>query len=104
VHEDQPVGGLKFRLSHGTVLQGVATTADGRVRADETVTLIASTKLADAAHSPQLVRWAHTDSQGRYHFRIGPGTYELLDPEHKKSIPLTIDSQSELVHDFRAEQ
>jgi len=103
VHEDQPVDGLEFRLSRGTVLRGVATAADGRVRADETVTLIANAKLAGAA-SPQLVRWAPTDSQGRYHFRIGPGTYELLDPEHKKSIPLTIDSQSEVVHDFRADQ
>jgi hypothetical protein len=66
--------------------------------------LIASAKLDGAGNMPQLVRWAPIDSQGRYHFRIGPGTYELLDPDHKKSIPLNIDSQPEVVHDFRAEQ
>jgi hypothetical protein len=104
VHEGQPVGGLEFRLSRGTVLRGVATAADGHVQADATVTLIASAKLAGAAHSPQLVRWAQTDSQGRYHFRIGPGTYQLQGPAQKRIISLNIDSQPEVVADFRAEQ
>jgi hypothetical protein len=55
----------------------VATTADGRAQADATVTLVQTAQLAAAAKNPGLVRWARTDAEGRYHFRIGPGTYEL---------------------------
>jgi hypothetical protein len=102
--EDEPVSDLEFRLNRGTVLRGVATTADGNVRADATVTLVQTAQLARRAKNPGLVRWARTDPQGHYHFRIGPGTYELWDPDHKRRIPLKIDAQPEFVHDFRAEQ
>ncbi len=102
--EDQPVGGLEFRLNRGTVLRGVATSADGRVVADATVTLIQTAQLPAPAKNPELVRWAKTDSQGRYDFRIGPGTYELWSPGHKRRIPLTIESQREVVQDFRADE
>ena len=102
--EDQSVDGLEFRLNRGTVLRGTATTADGRAQANATVTLVQSARLPAPARSPDLVRWAKTDSQGRYHFRIGPGTYELSSPGHKARIPLKIDSQPEVVHDFRADQ
>jgi hypothetical protein len=102
--EDQPVDGLEFRLNRGTVLRGMATTADGSARANATVTLIQSARLPAPVKSPDLVRWATTDSQGRYHFRIGPGTYELFCPDHKTRRPLKIDSQPEMVEDFRGDQ
>jgi hypothetical protein len=102
--EGEPVGGLEFRLDRGTVLKGVATTADGGVQANATVTLVQTANLQAPAKSPQLVRWARTDAEGRYHFRIGPGTYELYNPGHNARIPLTIDSQPEVVHDFRADK
>ncbi|HEY2252517.1 MAG TPA: hypothetical protein VGH74_15695 [Planctomycetaceae bacterium] len=104
VTEDQPVDGLEFRLKGGTVLRGMATTADGRVQANATVTLVQSAGLPAPAKSPDLVRWAKTDSQGHYHFRIGPGTYELFSPGHKTRRPLKIDSQPEMVEDFRGDQ
>jgi hypothetical protein len=102
--EDEPAGGLEFRLRRGTVLRGLATTADGSLQADATVTLVQSANLPAPAKHPQLVRWARTDSEGRYHFRIGPGTYELYSPAHNARIPLTIDAQPEVVHDFRADK
>jgi protocatechuate 3,4-dioxygenase beta subunit len=104
LREDQPVGGLELRLNRGTVLRGVATAADGSVQADATVTLIQTAQLPAPARSPQLVRWARTDSEGRYHFRIGPGSYELYNTSHNARIPLTIDAQPEVVHDFRTDK
>src|SRR5262249_39718327 len=102
--EDKPVSGLELRLSRGTVLRGTATTADGRVQANATVTLVQSAQLPAPAKMPELVRWARTDSEGRYQFRIGPGTYELFNPAHNVRIPLTIKLEPEVVHDFRADK
>ena len=102
--EDEPVGGLELRLIRGTVLRGVVIDADGRAQADATVTLIQKAQLAAPAKSPDLVRWADTDRDGRYHFRVGPGNYEIWGPGQMPRIPLKIDSESEVVRDFRAEQ
>lgn len=102
--EDEPVSGLEFRLSRGTVLRGVATMADGNARVGATVTLVQTAELPAPAKHPDLVRWARTDAQGRYHFRIGPGTYSLYGPDHEQSIPLKIDKQPEEVRDFRADK
>jgi protocatechuate 3,4-dioxygenase beta subunit len=104
VLEDQPIRALEFRLNRGTVLRGVVTTADGNIRANTTVTLVQTASLADVAKIPQLVRWARTDAQGRYHFRVGPGSYELIDPDHKSHVPLHIFSEQEVVRDFREGQ
>jgi len=68
------------------------------------VTLIQTAQLAAPAKSPDLVRWADTDREGRYHFRVGPGTYEIWGPNQMPRIPLKIDSEREVVRDFRAGQ
>jgi protocatechuate 3,4-dioxygenase beta subunit len=101
--EDQPVDGLEFRLTRGTVLRGVATTTEGRVQAKATVTLVQFARLPAPANSPELVRWAATDSEGRYQFRIGPGSYNLYDPGHKAATLLKVDSEPEVVRDFRSD-
>ncbi|MFN0051111.1 MAG: carboxypeptidase regulatory-like domain-containing protein [Planctomycetales bacterium] len=102
--EDQPVNGLELKLGRGTIVRGVATTADGRAQANATVTLIQSATMSVPDRTAQLVRWARTDAQGRYHFRIGPGTYELFSPGHKEQVPLKIERQPEVVQDFRAKE
>ena len=49
-----------------------------------------------------LVRWAQTDSEGRYHFRVGSGTFDLMDPEQTQKNQLKIESQPEVIRDFGA--
>lgn len=104
VIEDEPVSGLELQLSRGTVLRGVVTTSDGQAQANATVTLVQSAEIAGAARAPSLVRWARTDSQGRYRFRVGAGTFEMWGPDHERQVPLKIDSQPEVVEDFQAKK
>lgn len=104
ITEGVPVGGLELHLVRGTVLRGLATGADGRPKANATVTLVQKGTVAPPAEAAQvdLVRWAHTDEQGRYEIRVGPGTYDLTAPGHERPISVKVDEQPELIHDFRA--
>ncbi|HTI49852.1 MAG TPA: carboxypeptidase-like regulatory domain-containing protein, partial [Planctomycetaceae bacterium] len=104
LNEDEPVSGLDFRLARGTVLRGKVTKADGTVQPNATVTLVQSAPAVGEGNAKGLVRWAQTDAEGRYQFRVSAGKYELSDPSHKQQIPLTINSQPEVIHDFRTDQ
>src|SRR5262249_30203633 len=96
--------GLELRLGLGTLLRGLATDADGRPRAGATVTLVQSRTLPAGDPKPglALVRWARTDAEGRYEFRVGPGGYDLFDPEHNARVALQVNDQPEIVRDFPA--
>lgn len=96
LEEGQPVSGVDLRLGQGTVVRGVVTDEAGQVRKNGTVTLVQTAQTMD------LVRWAHTDSEGRYHFRVGSGTFELMGPEHKQRVMLKIESQPEVIQNFGA--
>jgi len=102
--EDEPVSSLEFRLTRGTVVRGTVTAADGRPQADWPVWLTETAQLPAPAKSPDLARWAKTDSQGHYHFRVGPGTYEIVVADQMPRGPLRIGSEREVVQDFRADQ
>ena len=103
--EDQPIKGLVFHLGPGTVVRGVAKGADGQPLVNKIVTLVQDSSTPELpGEKLNLVRWAHTDSEGRYHFRVGPGDYELLSPGHEVTIPLKIEKQPELVQHFQAKK
>lgn len=56
----------------------------------------------DAPQNVDLVRWTKTDSEGRYHFRVGSGRFDIRDPEHQQPVQLKIESQPEVIQDFGA--
>ena len=100
--EGEPVTGIKLRLSQGTVVRGTVTDAEGRARSNVTV------ELSEWAESPGpdpmfvcLDRSAKTDSEGRYQFRLGSGTFDLFLPDDNQSVRLEIEEQREVVQDFR---
>ena len=100
--EGEPVTGIKLRLSQGTVVRGTVTDAEGCARSNVTV------ELSEWAESPGpdpmfvcLDRSAKTDSEGRYQFRLGSGTFDLFLPDDNQSVRLEIEEQREVVQDFR---
>jgi hypothetical protein len=102
--EDVPVGGLEFRLGRGTLIRGTCVSGDGRPPEYGIVRLVQSETAGPPAPRGKvdLVRFGRTDPEGRYAFRVAPGTYQLIGPEPGQAIELTIDSQVDVVHDFRA--
>jgi len=101
LQESQPIDDLELRLGSGTAVRGVVTDAAGKIRKNEAVTLVQNAQAPGANPiNVSLVRWAHTDNEGRYHFLVGPGTFDLMDPGHKQKIQLTIKSQDEVIQDF----
>jgi len=83
-HEGQPIGGIEFRLSPGTVIHGRATIGpEHQPAADQVVALVEQGPFVNAFRAPgqpvvgnarlELSRRTMTDSDGRYQFRVGPG-------------------------------
>lgn len=109
VHEGQPRDGLDFTLSKGTELDGQVTEGpDHHAAAGAMVTLVEmggplpKDLRADGRREAQAVRRSYTDSQGRYHFRIGPGQYQLKAPplSGNDSVPVAVKSEAEIVRDL----
>ena len=101
IEEGESVSGVELRLSKGTVIRGVVTGEGGKSRTNVTVTLIQTAQTpGDAPINVNLVRWARTDSEGRYHFRVGPGTFDLMDPDYIQTIQLKIESEPEVIQDL----
>jgi RNA polymerase sigma factor (sigma-70 family) len=110
VREGRPVSGLDFRLAEGTVVRGAVTLgADRRPVADQQVLLIlrageippAIRKPGDKTyHEIRHSRWVMTDAQGRYRFCVGPGTYQLVGPQHTEPVTITVTTQREVVQPF----
>jgi hypothetical protein len=94
--EGEPLKDLHFRLGQGTLVEGRATLgADKKPMAKETIVLVQR----NSVPRMDLVRWAETDDQGRYRFRIGPGTYELDGPG-QESQELVVHDEARIVKDF----
>ncbi|WP_146521366.1 carboxypeptidase-like regulatory domain-containing protein [Stieleria varia] len=90
--EGKDIDDVDFTLSSGTLVTGVVTMgADQQPVQNQTATLI-----QNAAGDANLVRWNETDETGRYHFRVGPGTYtlRLVDgPSHE----IVVKDEPELI-------
>ncbi len=91
---------VDFVLGDGTLIHGTITLGTDRQPAvGDTATLI------QTAGGTDLVRWSKTDEDGKYRFRVGPGTYELRLPNaESSSINLQITDEAEVVHDGHAER
>ncbi len=89
--EGEALENVEFELSKGFTVSGLFTKGESKTPAvKETATLI-----QQGRNGSQLVRWSESDKNGRYQFRVGPGTYELrlLDD---KMMPINV-SEEDLV-------
>jgi Sigma-70, region 4/Protein of unknown function, DUF255 len=110
VREGKPVEGLDFQLAEGTIVRGTVTIgADRRPGANLWLNLILRAgeipeeirKPGDNTyHEVRHHRGAGTDAQGRFRFCVGPGTYQLVGPEHTEPVTITVTTQREVVQDF----
>lgn len=85
---------VDFVLGAGTLVTGLITMGDEKKPvAKQTATLIQTGN--NQAH---LVRWNDTDEDGRYRFRVGPGTYDLrlVDGPTQQ---IVVDNEKELTFD-----
>ena len=97
--EGKKRNGQDFVLGGGTVIHGIATVGnEARPTAGQNATLI------QKADGSSLVRWSTTDRDGRYHFIVGPGVYELTLPNAEETLTVTVDNQGEIVHDTHADR
>jgi RNA polymerase sigma factor (sigma-70 family) len=104
VHPKGPNPDFDLRLRPGTLVAGRVTAGPGdRPAAGETMYL---KQLGpplpgkDAAARPWLIRWARTDDDGRYRFRVGPGEYQIAGPDMKFA-DLTVGNEAMITRDFR---
>ena len=101
--EGETRDGLDFQLTRGTRIRGHVTVGpDKRPVAGENVTLMEHGEDAVGPTRIPLVRWAETDSQGDYEFRVGPGRFELHLPNtnwRDDAISIDVTHQEEVVHD-----
>jgi len=89
IREDRPRTDLDFRLAPGTLVEGRVTVGPkGESAAGQTVYLKTlgvpfTEELGKEVKGqrPELIRWAATDSAGRYHLHIGPGEYQIAGPD-----------------------
>jgi len=112
VRERQSQVGLDFTLTKGTLIRGQVTAgADHRPEADAEVSLVEEggplpkdERRADRLKL-QLARRSITDAQGRYHFRVGPGSYWLMPPllSGKASLPIVVKTEADIVQDLALE-
>jgi beta-lactamase regulating signal transducer with metallopeptidase domain/protocatechuate 3,4-dioxygenase beta subunit len=113
VREGHPQDGLDFNLIRGTLLEGRVTRGTDRVPAvGKPLSLIQDgASVLEGPGAPiggkdgeqTLVRFATTDAQGRYHFRIGPGRYRVLAfGVSNQSTELVVENPNEatVVRDF----
>jgi beta-lactamase regulating signal transducer with metallopeptidase domain len=108
VREGAPLDDLNLQLIKGTVIHGkVATANDDKAVAGQTVTLkVMGGKLPAewrgfGEEDASLIRWAKTDDEGRYRFRVGPGEYELWGGDWRDKRQVTVGSEEEILEDFQ---
>jgi hypothetical protein len=110
VREGRPQSGLDFTLIKGTLIHGRVTEGpDEAPAAGAHVILIQEGgSLPEDLRRPDLgegearfVRGANVDAEGRYRFRVGPGTYRLLVPNSGFREAITVDGtdEAEIVRD-----
>ncbi|MCA9189600.1 MAG: carboxypeptidase-like regulatory domain-containing protein [Pirellulaceae bacterium] len=92
---------LEFHLTEGTLITGQVTLeGTGEPVSEGYATLI------DVTDGGRVVRWAEPDDEGRYRFRVGPGTYELKLPPSMSGEMETVKvtRQKEIVRDRKVEK
>jgi beta-lactamase regulating signal transducer with metallopeptidase domain/uncharacterized GH25 family protein len=113
VREGKPQGSLDFTLGTGTLLRGRITEGPGHTPvARKFVALIQEGEpLPKELQGPHgegppesLVRSAKTDAEGRYQFRVGPGTFKLHGADFGAPVTVKVETMdgAEVVRDFTA--
>lgn len=129
VAEDQPVGGLDFELTKGTVIRGVVTGSDQapvaarNVWIDQVVGEVRGTQEGETQIVPYLRlpgtpeplppgraritlhinRAVVSDADGRYQVRVGPGDYEIaIAGNRQPQPPLKLLDEPEVVRNIEA--
>jgi len=114
MRENWPRDDLDFHLTGGTLIRGKVTVGPDRKPVKEkTVTLVQkgaelpkewSSRERPPYERERLVRWAKTNNEGRYAFRVGPGEYSLSargsGPWQYKHMDLPVEREKEIVHEF----
>jgi RNA polymerase sigma factor (sigma-70 family) len=110
VREGKPIAGLDFQLAKGTIVHGTVTVgSDRRPGANQWLMLIMRAGEIPAEirkpedhtyHEVQHSRGAATNSEGRFRFCVGPGTYQLIGPAHTEPVTMTVTNQQEIVQAF----
>ena len=110
IREGKPASGIDFRLTRGSILRGTVTVGTGdKPSPGESVWLSEVGKEAPKElREPGDRTWrparrqlnTMTDAQGRYSFRLGPGSYTLMGPARTKNEKITVQDEPELVRDF----
>ncbi len=99
VQEGLPRDDLHFQLTKGTLIRGWVTIGKAKKPGiDQTVTLF-----QNGTRQESLVRWAGTDKEGGYLFRVGPGDYELRGPG-TESDKIKVQAQQTIAKDFHIDR
>jgi len=111
VREGQPVSGVDFKLARATLLHGTVTMGPGNrpVRKQSIGLIQSGIEIPEDLRNPgdrsprklQLQRQTTTSEFGGYQFRLGPGTYSVIDPSGMKDETITIKDEVELIRDFK---
>ncbi len=111
VREGEPVDGVNFTLTRGTVIRGTVTVGPGnRPAPGEYIRLDQTGGPAPEDLREEGDRFAHevrrqfgemTDSAGHFSIRVGPGTYTVMGPPRTGDEKLTIKNEAEVVRDFK---
>ena len=117
--EGMTIQHVDFHLDRGTVFTGRVTTAPDHAPAvGETVVLSERGASAERLFSgvqtevpwvgeeriETLLRWAKTDGDGRYAFRIGPGTFSKPDKSSPFDEPIQVGDEPEIVYDYQIDR
>jgi beta-lactamase regulating signal transducer with metallopeptidase domain len=108
VREGEPQHGLDFILGPGTLLRGRLTEEAGGapVAGSDLILTQEGGRVPSALHGAfgleqELERRASTDSDGRYHFRVGPGRYTLRGTRRDIGAQaIDVRDEPEIVRDF----
>lgn len=108
IRSGQPRSDVDFALETGVVVEGRVTAGSKKEPvADDTIYLGQhGPPLPDelgkevAGRKTNLVRWARTDAEGKYQFRLSRGTYEIAGPD-AKFVNLDVSAaDTRIVRDF----
>jgi beta-lactamase regulating signal transducer with metallopeptidase domain len=114
VREGQAQDGLDFTLEKGTLLHGRITEESGLRPSERAVIQLSepgpvlpkdlrgTTPASNSLRKLALFRSTTTDTEGRFHFRVGPGLYTLMGPPIGGARPLAIEvkDEPEIIHDL----
>jgi RNA polymerase sigma factor (sigma-70 family) len=111
VRDGQPVDGVDFKLTRGTVIRGTVTVGPNNRPSPRQYIIVEEA----GGQPPEDVRedgdrlWRQvrrqfgemTDSEGHYSFRVGPGAYTIMGPPRTGNEKITVRDETEIVRDFK---